>query len=422
MSILDQTVRKLEAEEKAAAKLGKPTDAITRQLSTIEAVPIRWLWTHRIARGKTTILAGDPKLGKSLITSDLGARISAGLQWPDGNGNAPLANVIFASAEDDPADTIRPRIEAAGGDVSRIHILESITEIDDEGMPYERGFSLRHDAHRLQAEIERIGNVAACIIDPITAYLGGTDSHKNAEVRELLAPLARIAAECNVAIIAVSHLNKSAGNNALYRVSGSLAFTAAARTCWLVAKDQDDEQRRLMLPSGSNIAPDIGGMAYRITAVDTAVGQVPVLDWEPDPINIDATDALTPDSEEKTERDEAAEWLRELIIEGRMKSTDVQQAARTAGFSWRTVQRARKQAGVETKREGFGKGATYWWDMRAMDDTKPPCKKGGIHDERGTHDQPRGFQADHVDHARHVCHEKDTGTHGTDDDSEEIEL
>jgi len=399
-----------------------PVTPITRQLSTIEAQAIRWLWKFRIARGKTTIVAGDPKLGKSLITADLAARISAGLKWPDGNGNAPLGNVIFASAEDDPADTIRPRIEAAGGDVSKIHVLESITDIDGDGMPYERGFSLRHDAHRLHEEIDRIGNVAAAIIDPITAYLGGTDSHKNAEVRELLAPLARIAAECNVAIIAVSHLNKGAGNNALYRVSGSLAFTAAARTCWLVAKDQNDEARRLMLPSGSNIAPDIGGMAYRITTVETKVGQVPVLDWEPEAVDIDATDALTPESEEKTEREEAADWLRELIVEGRMKAIDVQKAAKAAGWSWRTIQRARKLAGVETKREGFGKGATYWWDMRAMPAIEPPCKKAGIHGDGGTHGQPRGFQADHVDHARHVRHEKDTGAHGTDDDSEEIEL
>lgn len=392
--------------------------AITTQLSTIDPEPIRWLWPNRIARGKLTMVAGDPKLGKSLITADLTARITAALAWPDNAGIAPRGNVIFASAEDDPSDTIRPRIEAAGGDVSRVFIIGTVTDLDKEGMPYERGFNLRNDAHRLETEIERIGDIAAVIVDPVTAYLGGTDSHKNAEVRELLSPLSRLAAAHNVAVIAVSHLNKGSGTNALYRVSGSLAFTAAARTCWLVAKDQNDEQRRLMLPSGSNIAPDIGGLAYRIATTDTEVGEVPVLEWEPDPVDVDATDALTPDSEEKTERQEAAEWLRELILEGRMKSQDVQKAAKVAGWSWRTVQRARKIAGVETKREGFGKGAVYWWDMRA---TEPPCKKGGIHGTHGTHDQPRGFQDDHADHARHACHEKHTGTHGTDDE-EEIEI
>ena len=382
---------------------------ITTQLSTIEAVPIRWLWKHRIARGKLTIIAGDPKLGKSLVTTDLAARITTGTTWPDGD-KAPQGNVIFASAEDDPADTIRPRIETAGGNAEHVHIIGLIPDIDNDGKPYERGFSLRQDADLLQATIERIGNVAAVIIDPVTAYLGGTDSHKNAEVRELLAPLSRIAAECNVAVIAVSHLNKGAGNNALYRVSGSLAFTAAARTCWLVAKDQNDEQRRLMLPSGSNIAPDIGGLAYRIDTVDTAVGTVPILDWEPDPVTIDATDALTPESEEKTEREEAADWLQELLSEGTMKSADVQRAAKDAGLAMRTVHRARKLAGVETYREGFGKGATYYW--RAMD---TPPKKGGIHGDGGTHGRGRGFQTDHVRHADHACQRKDTGTHGTDE-------
>jgi len=394
---------------------------ITKQLSTIDPEPIRWLWPNRIARGKLTMVAGDPKLGKSLITADLAARISTGMAWPDRSGTAPQGNVIFASAEDDPADTIRPRIEAAGGDVSRVYIVDIITDLDHDGQPYERPFNLKADGHRLETEIDRIENVAAVMIDPVTAYLGGTDSHKNAEVRELLAPLARIASEHRVAVIAVSHLNKGNGTNALYRISGSLAFTAAARACWLVAKDGDDSDRRLMLPSGSNIAPDIGGLAYRITTTETEVGAVPILEWEPDAVNVDAADALTPDSEEKTEREEAAEWLRELIVEGRMKSQDVQKAAKVAGWSWRTVQRARKLAGVETKREGFGKGAVYWWDMRA---TEPPCKKGGIHGDRGTHGQPRGFQDALENHARHVCQPKDTGTHGTDgnDDAEELEI
>ena len=350
------------------------TPTMTRSLATIEPEPIRWLWPQRIARGKLTVIAGDPKVGKSLITADLTARITAGAAWPDNAGNAPIGNVIFASAEDDPADTIRPRIEAAGGDVSRVFIVDSVTDLDRDGEPFERTFNLKKDAARLASEIEIIGDVAAVIIDPVTAYLGGADSHNNAEIRELLAPLAKIAGEHRTAVIAVSHLNKGSGTNALYRVSGSLAFTAAARACWLVTKDQENEDRRLMIPAGNNIGPDVGGMAYTINAKETSIGPVAILKWEPDAIDIDAAEALTPDSEERTERNEAADWLAELLRSGPMKAGDIRKKSNAEGFSWRTVQRARKRAGVVSERSGFGAG-TRWavrTDCDTTESTTPP--------------------------------------------------
>jgi len=333
--------------------------AMTRPLVEIEPEPIRWLWPNRIARGKLTVIAGDPKVGKSLITADLTARISAGLEWPDRCGPAPRGAVIFASAEDDPADTIRPRIEAAGGDVARVFIVGPITDLDKDGAPFERGFNLKKDVHRLALEIERIGNVAAVIVDPVSAYLGGADSHNNAEVRELLAPLARLASDHRVAVIAVSHLNKGAGSNALYRVSGSLAFTAAARAVLLVAKDADNEHRRLMIPAGSNIAPDIGGLAYSIRPVETDLGPVPVLDWEPDAIEIDSTAALETDSDERAERTEAAEWLEHALKDGPLKAAEIRKRANAEGLAWRTVQRARRAAGVVSIRDGFGSGSRW---------------------------------------------------------------
>jgi len=354
-----------ERIEPATQPSRNPT--MTRSLATIEPEPIRWLWPQRIARGKLTVLAGDPKVGKSLITADLTARITAGKSWPDNAGSAPTGNVIFASAEDDPADTIRPRIEAAGGDVARVFIVDSVTDLDRDGEPYERTFNLKRDAGRLASEIEIIGDVAAVIIDPVTAYLGGADSHNNAEIRELLAPLAKIAAEHRTAVIAVSHLNKGSGTNALYRVSGSLAFTAAARACWLVTKDQENEDRRLMIPAGNNIGPDVGGMAYGITATETSIGPVALLEWEPDAIDIDAAEALTPDTDERTERNEAAEWLGELLRSGPMKAGEIRKKSNDSGFSWRTVQRARKRAGVISERSGFGAGTR--WALRTDGDT-----------------------------------------------------
>jgi putative DNA primase/helicase len=301
----------IEQEAGALDEAERKRQRMTRPLSEIEAEPIRWLWPNRIARGKLTLIAGDPKLGKSLLTADLTARITAGHPWPVDGTKPPQGSVIFASAEDDAADTIRPRLEAAQADISRVHILETVIEADPETLEVrERMFNLKRDIQRLDDELVDIGDVVAVIVDPITAYLGGTDSHKNSDMRELLAPLAKLAGKHGVAVIAVSHLNKGGSANALYRVSGSLAFTATARACWLVAKDQDDDTRRLLLPSGSNIAPDMGGLAYRIITVPTQVGDVAVIEWEPDAVEVDASEALQPDSDERTERHEAADWLR----------------------------------------------------------------------------------------------------------------
>jgi len=399
----------LEAVASAITPASQP-QRMTRPLSEIEPEPIRWLWPNRIARGKLTLIAGDPKLGKSLLTADLTARITAGHPWPVDGTMPPQGNVVFASAEDDAADTIRPRLEAAKADISRVHILETVIEADPETLEVrERLFNLKRDIARLDSELVDIGDVVAVIIDPVTAYLGGTDSHKNSDIRELLAPLAKLAGKHGVAVIAVSHLNKGGSNNALYRVSGSLAFTATARACWLVAKDQDDDSRRLLLPSGSNIAPDIGGLAYRITTAETRVGPVAVLDWEPDAIAIDASDALQPDSDERDEKNEAADWLQDILANGPMKAAEIKKAANAEGLAWRTVQRARKQAGVESVRAGFGQGSR--WRIRA---TEPPSLNGGANGTNGANAENRGFQRHPETHSRHSRQGTDTGTNGTD--------
>src|ERR671912_2317219 len=88
-------------------------------LHRVEAHPVHWLSPGRLAAGKITVLDGDPGLGKSTLLCECAARITRGQALPGGKPGAPR-NVIILSAEDDLHDTIRPRIDAAGGDPSRI--------------------------------------------------------------------------------------------------------------------------------------------------------------------------------------------------------------------------------------------------------------------------------------------------------------
>lgn len=360
MSGLDDKLQAELAREKAAELSGpKEAGALIVCAANVKPEPVRWLWPGRIALGKVTLLVGDPGLGKSLITAAMTGHVTRGTAWPVDRSPCPSGDVLILSAEDDPADTIRPRLDAAGADASRVYLLKAIRGFDAKsGELQTRMFSLKRDLEFLSAELARLRNVRLVIVDPLSAYLDGTDSHTNADVRALLAPLAELAARHGVAIVAVSHLNKGGQQSALYRVTGSLAFVAAARAVYAVLKDPNDPQRRLILPVKNNLAPDSSGVAY---AIGTADNSAPVVEWEPEPVTITAEQALAPAEadEERSERDDAADWLRDALAEGSRRVPELMKDARAYGFSERTMQRARRAVGAVVEREGFG-GHCRW--------------------------------------------------------------
>jgi putative DNA primase/helicase len=124
-----------------------------------------------------------------------------------------------------------------------------------------RPFTLEQDLPRLEEVLRDYPETKLVVIDPIAAYCGKVDSHKNTDVRGLLAPLSELASRYHVAIVAVTHLSKTGGTKAVYRAMGSLAFAAAARAVWAIVKDADDPQRRLFLPAKLNLARDPDGLA-----------------------------------------------------------------------------------------------------------------------------------------------------------------
>jgi hypothetical protein len=164
---------------------------ITRRVSDVESKPVRWLWPYRIPRGKLTIIAGHPGLAKSQVTCYLAARVTAGGAWPDSGGQAAGgAQVVILTAEDDVADTVRPRLEAAGADLSRVHIADGVIRgYSGDGTRHQRQFSLESDLVALNAKLAELKRVELVVIDPISAYLGTIDSHVNAEVRGALGPV-----------------------------------------------------------------------------------------------------------------------------------------------------------------------------------------------------------------------------------------
>ena len=189
-------------------------------LSDVETQQIDWLWQRRIPMGKITILDGDPGMGKSLIAITIAACVSTGRPMPDG---APgrQGDIILIAPEDSPEDTIKPRVEAVGGDPSRVLLLNTVVSFDEKRLGiYDRPFSLSRDLNDLEIEIKRT-NAILVILDPLMALLGrNIDSSRDQDVREVFTPLAQLAERTGCAILIVRHLNKGSSDNILYRGAG----------------------------------------------------------------------------------------------------------------------------------------------------------------------------------------------------------
>jgi AAA domain len=342
-----------------------------RCVSDIEARPVRWLWPGRIARGKVSLLAGHPGLGKSQVGASMAAIVTTAGLWPVDRTRCDRGRVVIFSAEDDPEDTIRPRLEAAGADLTRCHVFETVEDRAPNGTPRRRPFSLASDLPRLSAALAELPDVALVLIDPITAYLGDTDSHKNADVRAVLAALAEVAAKHSVAIVAVSHLRKSGAGDALLQVTGSLAFVAAARAAYVIAKDKDDPQRRLMLPIKNNLGEDQTGYAFSLESFRLPGGiDTSRVIWEAESVAVTADEALAPAqaTQDGSATDEATDWLRERLARGAMKVSDIDYEAKQAGIKPKPLRSARERLQIVPKKAAFAGG--WEWALPGAEDAQ----------------------------------------------------
>lgn len=197
-------------------------EAVLVRLADVEPEPVRWLWPGRIPIGMLTLIAGDPGVGKSFLTCALAAAVSTGGGWPDEpDDRRRPASVVIMNAEDTLANTIRPRLDAAGADVRRIHSLTTVRRRDGTLA----GFRLGADLPRLEEALDTLEDVQLLVVDPVSAYLGGQDEHKNAEVREILTPLQQLAERRGVAVVLITHMNKGSGGK---RSTGRWAASPSA--------------------------------------------------------------------------------------------------------------------------------------------------------------------------------------------------
>lgn len=324
-----------------------------QRLSQLLPQPIAWLWPGRLARGKLAILDGDPGLGKSLLTLDLAARLSTGQPFPDGGPSPGPGNVLILNAEDGDADTLRPRLQALGADLERVFLLpREVGAVTALRLP-------THLAHLDEALTQT--HAVLVVVDPIVAFLEpGVQTANDQSVRRALYPLAQLCERHQCVLQMVRHLNKSGGSQSLYRGGGSIGFVGACRSGWLVARDPEQPERRVLAQVKNNLAAPQPSLAFEVVAPE---GRPPHIVWS-GPCSWTADQLLAGSSARSPAlfpRDCAREFLADLLQDGPQTSRTIWELAQKHGFSRRTLDRARdelKARSVRVMEEG--KLVSYW--------------------------------------------------------------
>jgi Bifunctional DNA primase/polymerase, N-terminal/AAA domain len=337
---------------------------------------ISWAWKNRFAFGKMAMIAGDPGLGKSTLLVEVAALHTIGGDFPCGEGKAILCEVAILTAEDGLHDTLAPRLIAAGADMSKIHFIAGTKFEGGDDNNGAAMFDIAQDVATLRKYLKDNPAIKILIIDPLTAYLGaGTKAKENTDVRRVLTPLIKLIEDFGIALLANNHLNKS-GGKALYRILDSIAFTAVGRVIHLVIEDADNRDLKKFICSKINIGSMPLGLTYIIQKIwiDGEQGEkieTSRISWGIKHIDETADEALGGGDDAPTMADDAEKFLRVVLASGRVIIDEIVAEARAAGLlgadkeirNSKPFRTACERLGVIHDREGFGRGAKYYWRL-----------------------------------------------------------
>lgn len=307
------------------------------KMSDVQLQEIEWLWYPFIPYGKLTIIQGDPGDGKTTLVLNIAAKLSKGEGLDENMQIAEPINIIYQTAEDGLADTVKPRLELAGADCEKIMVID------------ESDKSLSMIDERLEEAIVKTG-ARLLILDPIQAYLGGgMDMNRANEARDMTKKLGALAEKTKRAIILIGHMNKAAGNKAAYRGMGSIDFFAVARSVLLVGRIEGEANTRAVVQIKNNLAAFGHAKAFELSESG--------FQWLGD-YEITVDEVLGGIAPKANKMEQAKKILRELAeTQNAVQSNEVFELAEEHGISKRTMENAKKELGIKAKKIN---NAWYW--------------------------------------------------------------
>lgn len=336
----------------------EPIDLKVRRMADVEVEHVDWLWELRIARGYLTIVEGIEGEGKSTVLVALAAAVTCGSGLVGMNVSEP-ENVLWLSAEDGLSTMLKPRLLAAGADCARVFASEQPFTLDDQGF----------QALREQIALYR---PAMVVIDPVFAYTKG-DPSKGADARACTNLLKQLAEEFSCAIVLVRHIGKSKGGGDP-RAAGlySIEWRAAARSVLVCGSDPDDQGKRALAQSKNNLGPFAESIGYKISP-DANSPSGARFEWlGVSDLTAKRILAAAQPEDQKSERADAATWLQDYLEPGEQKAAEVIKESRAEGISKRTLDRAKKDIGVMSRSEGYGKDKVWFWRLDCQPPENPP--------------------------------------------------
>lgn len=309
------------------------------KMSDVEPTKVEWLWYPYIPYGKITIIQGDPGEGKTTLILNLAAMLSKGNKLPESESKNEPINIIYQTAEDGLADTVKPRLIAANADDEKVLVID------------ESKCELSMTDERLEQAIIKT-NARLVILDPLQAYIGASvDMHRANEIRPVMKHLAEVAQKHQCAVVLIGHLNKAMGMKSSYRGLGSIDIPASARSVLLVGRIKDNPTIRVMAQVKSSLAPEGEPIAFELNKGTgfRFIGKYDI-----------SIDDLLNGIATTSKIEQAEKLLKDMLSDGSaIKQTQLKQQAQIRNISERTLNEAKKNVGVKS----FRSNNEWYWKL-----------------------------------------------------------
>ena len=259
-AMLDETISRALSLRSLHGRNSTPEPDVPklRPLSDVDMLPIRFVDKPLFQADAFHLVVGKKNAGKGTFLSHVAARVTLG-------EFGKKKNVIWiAAGEDSLALDVRPRIEAAGGDVDKVYYPPFVPRL-----PAETGL--------LQKWAEELGGVGFIVLDPLSGMLPDKcDSHRDSDVRPVITPLNDLADHLECLVVGVRHLKKDASGGALDSVLGSVDWVNVPRAVIAIVYDKNDDVRYAQVVAGNRVPGDSESRGFRIVGANVVPGGEPV--------------------------------------------------------------------------------------------------------------------------------------------------